>query len=49
MNASVRRTANAVAGALNEVMGKFRSDKMALIIERNNKPFILHILNLRVN
>jgi hypothetical protein len=35
--------------ALNEVMGRFKSDKMALIIERNNKPFILHILNLRVN
>jgi hypothetical protein len=34
-------------GALNEVMGRFESDKMASIIERNNKPFILLILNLR--
>lgn len=36
-------------GALNEVMDRFESDKMASIIERNNKPFILHILNLRPN
>ena len=36
-------------GALNEVMGRFESDKMASIIELNNKPFILHILNLRAN
>jgi hypothetical protein len=35
--------------ALNEVIGRFESDKMASIIELNNKPFILHILNLRAN
>jgi hypothetical protein len=49
MNASVRGTANAVFGALNEVMGRFESDKMASIFELNNKPFILHILNLRAD
>lgn len=36
-------------GALNEVIGRFQSDKMASIIELNNKPFISHILNLREN
>jgi len=42
-----RRTS--FVGALNEVMGRFESDKMASIIELNNKPFILHILNLRAD
>jgi hypothetical protein len=36
-------------GALKEVMGRFESDKMASIIELDNKLFILHILNLRAN
>ena len=35
--------------ALKEVIVRFESDKMASIIELNNKPFILHILNLRAN
>lgn len=47
MNASVRGTANAVCRCANEVIGRFESDKMASTIELNNKPFILHILNLR--
>jgi len=36
-------------GALNEVMGRFESGKMASTIELNNKLFILHILNLRAD
>jgi len=49
MNTSVRGTVSAGCSALNEVMGRFEKDKMASIIELNNKPFILHILNLRAN
>jgi hypothetical protein len=40
-------------GAPNEVIGRFESrfenNKMASIFELNNKPFILHILNLRIS
>ena len=49
MDASVRETANAVCSVLIQVIGRFESDKMASIIELNNKPFILLILNLRAN